>query len=240
MTPTVLVALVAASLLTSALSAVVGMGGGIALLAVMASLLPAPIVVPIHGVVQLFSNGTRALVMFRHINRKVFALYMVPSIVGVLVGARLYVGGALPWFRPAVGVFILAYLVTLRFQPRVRRFPIAWYAPLGFVVGALAALIGATGPLIAPFFLRDDLGPREIVATKAAIQITTHAAKIPAFLFAGFAYSEHATLLPPLLLAAVVGTLAGGRVLERLSAVAFRRVFATVLVAVALHLILSA
>ena len=241
MTPAaVLAALAAASLLTSALSAVVGMGGGIALLAVMASLLPAPVVVPVHGVVQLFSNGTRALVMFRHINRKVFALYMIPSIAGVLLGARLYVGGELPWFRPAVGVFILGYLVTLRFQPHVGRFALGWYAPLGFVVGAFAALIGATGPLIAPFFLRDDLGPREIVATKAAIQITTHAAKIPAFLFAGFAYREHVGLLGPLVLAAVVGTLVGGRVLERLSPVVFRRLFATVLVAVALHLIFSA
>jgi uncharacterized membrane protein YfcA len=239
-TPAALAALMAASLLTSALSAVVGMGGGIALLAAMASLLPAPVVVPLHGVIQLFSNGTRALVMFQHIHRKVFALYMLPSIAGVLLGARLYVGNELPWFRPAVGVFILGYLVTLRFQPHVGRFPLGWYAPLGFVVGAFAALIGATGPLIAPFFLRDDLGPREIVATKAAIQITTHAAKIPAFLFAGFAYREHAGLLTPLVVTAVVGTLAGGKVLERLSPVAFRRLFATVLVAVALHLIFSA
>jgi uncharacterized membrane protein YfcA len=238
-TPLVAAALVATSLVTSALSAVVGMGGGIALLAVMASLLPVHVVVPLHGVVQLFSNGTRAFVMFRHINRKVFALYMIPSIAGVLVGARLYVGSELPWFRPAVGVFILAYLITLKFQPRVGRFALYWYAPLGFIVGAFAALIGATGPLIAPFFLRDDLGPREIVATKAAIQITTHAAKIPAFLFAGFAYRDHADLLTPLVLAAVIGTLAGGKVLERLSPASFRRLFATVLVVVALYLVFS-
>jgi uncharacterized membrane protein YfcA len=236
-TPTAVAVLIATSFLTSALSAVVGMGGGIALLAVMASLLPAPVVVPLHGVVQLFSNGTRALVMCRHINRKIFALYMIPSIAGVLIGARLYVGSELPWFRPAIGVFILAYLVTLRVQPRVGRFPLAWYAPLGFVVGACAALIGATGPLIAPFFLRDDLGPREIVANKAAIQITTHAAKIPAFFLAGFGYREHADLLTPLVLTAILGTLAGGKVLEQLSPVAFRRLFVTALIAVAVHLI---
>jgi uncharacterized membrane protein YfcA len=238
-TATVLAALAAASLLTSALSAVVGMGGGIALLAVMAALLPASVVVPIHGVVQLFSNGTRALVMLRDINGKVFALYIVPSVAGVLLGARLYVGGELPWFRPAVGVFILGYLVTLRFQPKIGRFWLGWYAPLGFVVGAFAALIGATGPLIAPFFLRDDLAPREIVATKAAIQITTHAAKIPAFLLAGFAYREHVGLLGPLVVASIAGTLVGGKVLDRLSPVVFRRLFATVLVAVALHLIFA-
>lgn len=231
--------LTAAALLTSALSAVVGMGGGIALLAVMAALLPATVVVPLHGVVQLFSNGTRAFVMWREVNRQVFALYMLPSVAGVVLGARLYVGDALPWFRPAIGVFIFVYLATLWRQPRLGRFPIAWYAPLGFVVGLFAALIGATGPLIAPFFLRDDLAPREIVATKAAIQISTHAAKVPAFLTAGFAYRDHTSLLVPMIAAAVAGTLVGGRALSRLSPLAFRRVFTSVLVAVALYLVFA-
>ena len=234
-----LAALMLASLVTSALSAVVGMGGGIALLAVMAALLSPALVVPPHGIVQLFSNGTRAFVMLPYVNRRVFALYMIPSIVGVLIGAWLYVGSELPWFRPAVGVFILGYLVTLRVQPRLGRFSTAWYAPLGFFVGAVASLIGATGPLIAPFFLRDDLEAREIVATKAAIQLTTHAAKIPAFFLAGFSYREHLGVLLPLVATAVAGTLVGAHVLERLSPVAFRRSFVAVLVAVALHLIFS-
>ena len=229
--------LVIVSLATSALSAVVGMGGGIVLLAAMAATLAPAVVVPLHGVVQLVSNGTRAFVMLPYVNRRVFALYMVPSIVGVLVGAKLYVGSELPWFRPAVGVFILLYLATLRYEPRLGRFPKAWYAPLGFLVGAVASLIGATGPLIAPFFLRDDLESREIVATKAAIQLTTHAAKIPAFFLAGFSYREHLGLLLPLVAASVAGTLVGARVLDRLSPVAFRRAFVTVLIAVALQLI---
>jgi len=231
--------LILASLATSALSAVAGMGGGIVLLAVMAATLAPAIVVPLHGVVQLFSNGTRALVMLPHVNRRVFALYMIPSIAGVLIGAKLYVGSELPWFRPAVGLFILGYLVTLRYQPRLGRFPTAWYAPLGFVVGAAASLIGATGPLVAPFFLRDDLESREIVATKAAIQLTTHAAKIPAFFLAGFSYREHLDLLAVLVAAAVAGTLVGARVLEKLSPLAFRRVFVTVLIGVALQLIFA-
>jgi uncharacterized membrane protein YfcA len=226
-----------ASLVTSAISAVAGMGGGIALLAVMTALLSPALVVPLHGVVQLFSNGTRALVMLPHVNRKVFALYMIPSVLGVLLGAKLYVGSELPWFRPAVGVFILVYLVTLRYQPRLGRFSAGWYVPLGFFVGAVASLIGATGPLIAPFFLRDDLESREIVATKAAIQLTTHTAKIPAFFLAGFSYGEHLDILLPLIVTAIVGTLIGARVLDHLSPVTFRRIFTAVLVAVALHLI---
>ena len=48
-----LVALTAAALITSMISAVLGMAGGITLLGVMTALLPPAQVVPLHGVVQL-------------------------------------------------------------------------------------------------------------------------------------------------------------------------------------------
>ena len=48
--------LVIASFATATVSAILGMAGGVTLLGVMTALLPAPIVVPLHGVVQLASN----------------------------------------------------------------------------------------------------------------------------------------------------------------------------------------
>ena len=230
-------ALILATLATSALSAVAGMGGGITLLAVMAVLLPAEIVVPVHGLVQLSSNGTRTLLLLRHVHRPIFAYYIGPAIAGVFLGARWYVGSELPWFRQAVGVFILLYLLTLLREPRLGRLPHWTFAPLGFVVGAFASLIGATGPLIAPFFLRDDLDRRQVIGTKAAIQISVHLAKIPAFLLLGFAYGSTWRLWLPLVIAAVVGTSIGNRILSSLSQEAFRRVFVTVLVLISIQLL---
>jgi len=229
--------LAVATLATAALSAVVGMGGGVTLLAVMAALLPAPVVVPIHGVVQLTSNGTRTLLLLRHVHAGIFLTYIVPALVGVMVGAHLYMGGPLPWFRPAVGIFILAYLVTMRWQPTLGRLPLWTFAPLGLTVGALASVIGATGPLIAPFFLRDDLDKEQIIGTKAAVQICTHVAKIPAFAMLGFDYGAHGRTIVPLLIAAVAGTWAGRKLLAGISPELFRRAFVTVLVLISVHLI---
>ena len=53
------IVLVFSALLTSILSGVIGMGGGITLLAVMELFVPASALVPLHGSVQLMSNGTR-------------------------------------------------------------------------------------------------------------------------------------------------------------------------------------
>ncbi len=224
---------------TAAISAVVGMGGGVTLLAVMAAALPAPIVVPVHGLVQLTSNGTRTLLFLKHVHWGIFAYYVIPAIIGVSIGARLYVGSELPWFKPAVGVFILIYLATLGRVPHLRRLPISMFAPLGFVVGAFASLIGATGPLIAPFFLRDDLDRQQVIATKAIVQIAVHLTKLPAFFLLGFNYFEHVDLVVPLMAAAVLGTMFGKRYLSRISNETFRLLFTGVLVVIASYLIAS-
>jgi len=229
--------LTGATFVTAAFSAVVGMGGGVTLLAVMAALLPPAIVVPVHGVVQLTSNTTRTLLLLRRVRWSIFAYYVGPAMIGVFLGARFYVGGSLPWFRPAVGVFILLYLATLQRKPRLGRLPEWSFAPLGLAVGSFASLIGATGPLIAPFFLRDDLGQEEVVGTKAAVQIATHATKIPAFFLLGFDYGAYFGLIVPLALAAVIGTYVGRRLLSRLPLAAFRRLFVAVLFLISLNLI---
>ena len=52
--------LVLLSFMTSALTASVGLGGGLVLLVALASFLPPLVVLPVHGVVQLGSNFGRA------------------------------------------------------------------------------------------------------------------------------------------------------------------------------------
>ncbi len=50
--------LVITSLLTSMLTAAMGIGGGVLLLAVMASIVPVAALIPVHGLVQLGSMVT--------------------------------------------------------------------------------------------------------------------------------------------------------------------------------------
>ena len=52
--------LVVASFFTSALTAAFGVGGGIAMLALMGLFIPVAAVIPVHGAVQLGSNSGRA------------------------------------------------------------------------------------------------------------------------------------------------------------------------------------
>jgi uncharacterized membrane protein YfcA len=113
------------------------------------------------------------------------------------------------------------------------------FVPAGLGGGFLTIVVGAAGPYLAAFFLRDDLDRKRIVATKATIQAFGHLLKIPAFLSIGFDYAGELRLILPLLACVVAGTFAGTQLLHRMSEKVFGRLFQGVLALLALRLILS-
>lgn len=62
-----LLVVIAASGATSMITAIFGLGGGLILLAVLATILPPAVLIPVHGLVQLGSNAGRTLAMWRHV-----------------------------------------------------------------------------------------------------------------------------------------------------------------------------
>ena len=69
--------LIIAALITSSISAVIGMGGGIILLAIMTLIIPEGyIVIAIHGAVQLISNVTRSFIFRQYIRREIIRQYI--------------------------------------------------------------------------------------------------------------------------------------------------------------------
>ena len=234
-----IVALTIAAFLTAAISGTVGMGGGVTLLAAMTIFLPASAVVPLHGLIQLFSNGTRILAFLKHVKWAIALWFLPPCIVGVAAATMVWDGDKMHWFKPAIGLSIIAFLLYRHFKPTIRNLPMWSFGLLGAAAGLIGIFIGAIGPFIAPFFLRDDLEKEEIVGTKAACQAFLHVLKIPAFLTLGFAYEEHVALLIPCIIAVFAGTFFGKAVLAKLDNKVFVWIFQTVLILVAAHLIIS-
>jgi uncharacterized membrane protein YfcA len=233
--------LCAAAFATSILSGVVGMAGGSALLVVLLLFFDPLVAIPLLGVIQLVSNGARTVIQRRHVEWPMvsrFGVLLLPmGFIGLYFaqlmppsGARLLIGAfvlAVTWVPG--GVLLGAKLE--RFDPGRRMWA------LGAVVGVLNTTIGATGPLLAPFFLDIGLTRQAVIGTKAACQILVHLAKIVVFGAAGFAF--HAFALPLLLLSAivVVGTWIGSRILDRVDEIWFVRLYRAVLTIIALRLV---
>lgn len=100
--------------------------------------------------------------------------------------------------------------------------------------------VGATGPLIAPFFLRDDLDKEQIIATKAVCQTWGHLLKLPAFLALGFDYRPWLGTLAVLVACVIAGTAVGKWMLGRLSRDRFEQLFLGLLALIAAWLLAGA
>ena len=106
-----------------------------------------------------------------------------------------------------------------------------------FVDSNHGVTVGATGPLIAPFFLNLGLSRFAIIGTKAACQMVSHVAKILVFAAVGFTYEGWAGLLFGMAVAVIAGTVVGSRMLGRVDEARFVLLYKAVLTLVAIYLI---
>lgn len=231
------IVLVVACFVTATISGILGMAGGVTLLGVMTALLPAAVVVPLHGIVQLASNWTRTWAFRKHVRWSIFFAFMIPAAVGIAIAANIWADLKLTWFKAWIGAFILAFLVWRKYKPKLRTPPVWSYGVLGLAAGLLAIFVGATGPFLAPFFLRDDFDNEEVIATKAVCQTWLHLLKIPAFLALSFDYSPYIAVLAALVAAVIGGTYFGKHLLSRVSKERFVFWFQLVLALLAIYLI---
>jgi uncharacterized protein len=87
-----------------------GAAGGVLLLAVMALVIPAPMLVPVHTVVMLGTGATRTMLLWRFVMRKTILPYLIGAAVGAALGAKVFVALPISLSLGILGAFIL--LVT--------------------------------------------------------------------------------------------------------------------------------
>ncbi len=230
--------LVVLSYFTSLLTASAGIGGGVILLSVLASLLPATAVIPVHGVVQLGSNAGRGFLLREFANRQVFGYFTAGAIIGAVIGGKLYLSLPGAVLQALLGVFILAMV----WLPKPHKHAIAnkAYSLVGLVSTFLTMFLGGTGPFVAAFLPPAHFGKQQTVATHAACMTVQHGFKVLAFGVLGFTFSHWLPLVLAMIAAGFAGTVTGRAVLMKLPEKVFAYVFKTVLTLLALRLLYHA
>ena len=235
--PSVALALVGLSLVTSLITATFSLGGGSLLIAVLALVFPPAVVVPVHGLTQLGSNAGRAIVQRAHIQWNLILWISLGAVVGVIVGGQFVSFLPAQWFQIAIGVFVL--LTTWLPQPQiVGRSRVVQFIG-GAVISALSMVVGATGPLIA-VFIKGLADRRELVATHAMLMTIQNAMKAITFMALGFAFAAYLPLVLAMIASGFAGTAIGSKLLVRVPESTFRWGFKIVLSLVALELLREA
>ncbi len=224
------------------LTAVAGLGGGILLLTVMVTVMEPGVAIPVHGVIQLASNGSRTVILRRDVDWPVvgrFAVLLVPAgVLGFLAADQL------PVTAGRIAIAVLALLIVwwpaaLASTTALLGSGRAAFVPLGGIAGFLNIPFGVTGPAIAPVFRRHLVERAAVVATFGAAQTAGHLAKIGVFAGGGFDLAGHLTVSGVGIGAAIAGTWVGTRALHRIDERTFGHLFRLVLTAVAARVVLS-
>jgi uncharacterized membrane protein YfcA len=217
------------SFATAMLSAILGMGGGMLLLAVMLGFMPHAVAIPTHASVQLASNSTRLLIFLKHMDRGALIRFAAGAVAGTLIGAAILIllgelNTGEPYLKCGVGFYVLAAsFIPRRKVAAAPRESTRDFVGLGALAGAAGPTIGAVGPLIAPIFARHDYVKERLIATKAACQMFCHVMKIAVFVSLGtLRITKHGPLLVAMIALVIPGTVAGKRLLRYVSPRAFR------------------
>ncbi|MEM7091902.1 MAG: sulfite exporter TauE/SafE family protein [Actinomycetota bacterium] len=204
------------ALVTAIISAVAGLGGGIILLAVIAQFRAPAVAIPIHGCIQLFSNGFRTFLLRDGVNWRAVAYGSVLLAPAALLGVQ--VATSMP--EDATRIAMAIFMLIASWRPKW----LGWdrpgrtergLVPVGALSGFLSATVGASGPVVSPFYRAVTASHRAFVATAGCTQVLSHAAKIGGFVLDGFDLGDHLTVIGVAIAGVAVGTWIGTNLLER-------------------------
>lgn len=217
-------ALFLAVLMTSVISGIFGMAGGLILMLILAQIFAVPAAMVLHGVTQFVSNGWRAWLWRGWIDWRIVGLYTagaLPAIALPVLIAYVPDKATMLILLGLVPYAALALPEALKLDASK-----ASHAVLcGFLVAGTQLLAGVAGPLLDVFFVRSlAMDRRAVVATKATTQALSHTLKVGYYVsLAAAGTALDWDIYTAAIAAALIGTTLAGPVLEKLSNASFRK-----------------
>jgi len=217
-------ALIAGTIVVSSfLSGVFGMAGGMVLLGTLLVFLDVAAGMILFSIIQFFANGWRALQWWSFVRWRIFWLYCLGGAVAFVAMrlVELIPGKALVYLLLGLIPFVVE-LIPTRAQPSIE------WRGVAFVTGVLTTIVqflaGVGGLFLDIFFQKSALDRKTTLATKAVTQTASHVLRASYFVSFGSIGDEIG--LWPLLVAialAIGGTALAPFVIERMSDHGFRQ-----------------
>ena len=227
----------ALSFVTSLLTSIFSVGGGIIMLVALAQSFSPGTLIPLHGAIQLSNNLSRTFVY-----RKFFKWYLIQNIlvattIGSVGGILLF--GAIP--EEALIWLIAGTILFFTWAP-LDNFILSimkndWFC--GLISGFAGIFIGANGPLVTAYMRTKNLNPESLVANHGAVMIYQHSIKILLFIyFFGFSIGEYFFFILILAIAGFAGAVLAKAIISLIPYESFNTALKILLSFLALILVL--
>ncbi|MDC0922834.1 sulfite exporter TauE/SafE family protein [Gammaproteobacteria bacterium] len=219
------------SFLTSLLTSIFSLGGGLIMLVALAQSFSPATLIPLHGSIQLANNFSRTLVYHEFFQWKLIKNILISTMFGAVIG--IYLFGTLP--ENLLVMVIAATILFLTWAPLDSLiFSVMkndWFC--GFISGFAGIFVGANGPLVTAYLRTKNLSPEVLVANHGAIMIFQHGIKIILFAsFFNFMILDYFIFILILALTGYAGAILGRRLISKVPFKSFNiilKVFLTLL-----------
>jgi uncharacterized membrane protein YfcA len=231
--------LAVAAFCTSALTAVVGAGGGTALLALMLQGMPPAAAIPVHGCVQLAANVTRTWLLRAHLDWAIVWRFSLLLPLGVVLGLWLFQGLGPEVVQMLIGGFVLLTLISGQMKGWSQRaLPLWVFLPVGLLTGCLNMIVGVIAPVLGALMTYTPLRKEAVVGTLGWFGVIGNLTKIVGFSAIGFSFAQYGPLILAMVPAAVLGARTGRHLLANVDERLFRTGFRVMLIVLGIKLIL--
>lgn len=240
MIPELLVALV--SFAAGAIAAISGFGIGSLLTPLFALWVGTKVAVAAVAIPHFVATAYRFWLLRAHVDRRVLLSFGLTSAAGGLLGALLHAYASEPSLTLVFGL-ILVFVGVSGLSGLAARWRFqggrAWLA--GAVSGFLGGLIGNQGGLRSGAMLGFDLSKEAFIATATATALLVDVARLPIY---WVTQGDEMRRLWPLALVAtlgaLLGTVAGAKLLRRIPEPLYRRVVSGIILALGVSMVLRA
>lgn len=205
------------------------------LLAVMAQVVPVSALIPVHGIVQLGSNGNRAIMMRQHINWSLLHHFAGGSILGAILASFIVVELPITIIEISIGLFIL--WMTWGQTPSPKTLSKRGFSIVGLLSTLLTMFVGATGPVVASFIHQNEPNKLVGIASFSACMASQNFLKAVVFSFIGFQFTQWLPLIIIMIIIGALGTWVGLLFQRRIPSEPFRWMFRATLTLLALRLL---
>jgi len=222
---------------TSTIAGVVGIGGGMMLIAILPAFLPLNALIPVHGLTQMSSNFSRAFFGYKDVQYETIPKFLVGSIFGIALFASILSMISLEYVPLFIGFYILLSLWSAKFNDKIKKYEN--YYLVGFLQTGLSIVVGATGPLTMTLLLKDYKDKDKVVATGAALMSITHILKVFVFMYFGFVFFDYIGVIVAMIIGAVAGSYAGTKLRDKIDGKKFLMLLKVLLTILAIKVIIG-
>ncbi|MBU0690300.1 sulfite exporter TauE/SafE family protein [bacterium] len=216
-------ALAIGALIASTVSGVAGVGGGMIYLPVLVEIVGPQLAVPYLTVLLLAGNFSRFWFARKHVDWKVLGHLALGAVPGAALGALCFTILPAFWITKILGVYLLAYVI-LNFTRMQwpKRATLQSMTVMGIPAGFSSGIVGGSGLIMAPFFLKYGLVKEAFLSTEALAAASTHIMKIFVWSGASIIGLNDLKLLAPLAVLMIVGTYVAKLLITRMRVQVFK------------------